>query len=126
MVLPTLFRYRLTVVNRGNGFSNCARGIAGPPMDDEPGICPKNGFGTDWNKAVPNWSCCTVSWFRFVSGMPMCVPFEPAYATSMVRSRASSCWIARFQLCVFLLNDSASTEKTPWNLAIQHELARDL
>src|SRR5438876_9809008 len=96
MVLPTLFRYRLTVVNRGNGFSNCARGTAGPPMDDEPGICPKNGFGKEWNKGVAKWSCCKVSWFSLVLGMLLYSPFGSSYWLSLVWSLTIRCWIVRF------------------------------
>src|SRR5437660_11195531 len=45
-VVPTLLRYRLTVVYSGNGFSSCATGIVGSPSDEDRGTMPTYGFGT--------------------------------------------------------------------------------
>jgi hypothetical protein len=61
MVVPTLSRYRLTVVYIGYGFISWATVIVGSPSDDDRGMMPKNGLGTRRSSGEPCASCSTVS-----------------------------------------------------------------
>ena len=51
------------------------------PSEEDGGITPRNGLGTDLVSVLPGLfpvaSCAAVSWFRLESGTPRCVAFEP-------------------------------------------------
>ena len=56
-VVPTLFRYKLTVVYAGYGFMSCATVVVGSPSDDDRGMVPKYGLGTRCSSGDPVASC---------------------------------------------------------------------
>ena len=86
MELPTLSRNSATVVNVGNGRSNCCWANVAAPSDEDAGICPKYGLVTRVNSAGPMERYCEGSWLILKSGIPRRVFFEPRYAASTFQS----------------------------------------